>query len=124
MKKYLALNDIVAYRLALHVSNKIWALAVSWSPFVRDTIGKQFVRAADSISANIAEGFGRYTKRDKINFYRYAQGSPKETMDWTLKCRMRQILNEEQYQRIQTELQQLPLALNSLIKYTNFVLEK
>jgi four helix bundle protein len=70
MKKYLALKDIVAYRVALSVSNKIWALAVSWSPFARDTIGKQFVRAVDSISANIAEGFGRYTKRDKINFYR------------------------------------------------------
>jgi four helix bundle protein len=124
MKKYLALKDIVAYRLALLVSNKIWSMVISWKHFERDTIGKQFVRAADSISANIAEGFGRYTKKDKINFYRYAQGSLKETMDWTLKCRMRQVLNEEQYQRIQTELQQLPLALNSLIKYTNYALEK
>ncbi|MCK4639103.1 MAG: four helix bundle protein, partial [Bacteroidales bacterium] len=26
--------------------------------------------AADSISANIAEGFGRYHKKDKIKFYR------------------------------------------------------
>jgi len=31
--------------------------------FAKDTIGKQFARSVDSISANIAEGFGRYTKK-------------------------------------------------------------
>jgi four helix bundle protein len=43
---------------------------VAWPAFNRDTVGKQFVQALDSISANLAEGFGRYNKKDKINFYR------------------------------------------------------
>jgi len=31
-------------------------------------VGGQFVEVADSISANIADGFGRYNKKDKIKF--------------------------------------------------------
>ncbi|MBA4411197.1 MAG: four helix bundle protein [Bacteroidota bacterium] len=45
------------------------------------TIGAQFIEAADSISANIAEGFGRYHKKDKIKFYYYSRGSTFESTD-------------------------------------------
>src|SRR5438128_2308749 len=59
-KKYLQLNDIESYRLAFGLSNYVWAIVVTWNYFAKDTVGKQFVRAVDSISANIAEGFGRF----------------------------------------------------------------
>ena len=68
-KKHLQLNDIEAYKVAFNLSNYAWRLVQNWSNFERDTIGKQFVRAVDSISANLAEGFGRYSKKDKINFF-------------------------------------------------------
>lgn len=56
------LNDIEAYKISLKLSNIVWDLIIRWDNFAKDTIGKQFVRAVDSISANIAEGFGRYSK--------------------------------------------------------------
>jgi four helix bundle protein len=59
MKKYLQLNDISAYKQSLSLSNYIWDIVSKWDYFSKDTVGKQFVRAADSISANIAEGFGK-----------------------------------------------------------------
>lgn len=79
--KYLKLNDIGAYKAAFHLSNYIWDLVILWSPFAQNTVGSQYVRAADSISANIAEGFGRWGKKDKVKFYRYSQGSRKECYD-------------------------------------------
>ena len=118
-KKYLKLNDIEAYKIAFKLSNYVWYLVIKWDSFSKDTIGKQMVRAVDSISANIAEGFGRYTKKDKIKFFRYSSGSLYESLDWNEKAHMRKLIDEEEYGYIFTELTKLPKSINSLILYTN-----
>ncbi len=68
--KFLKLNDIGAYKIAFHLSNYVWELVVQWEYLAKKTIGAQFIDAVDSISSNIAEGFGRWGKKDKIKFYR------------------------------------------------------
>lgn len=118
-KKYLKLNDIEAYKISFHLSNYVWAVVLKWNFFAKKTIGSQFVNAADSISANIAEGFGRFFKKDKIKFYRYSFGSLKECFDWNQKARIRQLLSDDEYDKIFADLEKLPKAINSLIKYTN-----
>ncbi len=118
-EKYLKLNDIGAYKIAFNLSNYVWDIVILWNYFEKDTLGKQWVRAIDSISANIAEGFGRYTKKDKINFYRYSFGSLKESMNWAQKAKIRKIITAQQYEYIMNELAKLPRELNYLIKFTN-----
>lgn len=113
------LNDVEAYRIAFHLSNQVWPMVLGWPTFARDTIGKQMVRAVDSISANIAEGFGRYGKKDKVKFYRYAYGSAIEALDWNEKAKARQLYSPEQYGHVFQQLQKLPKSINILIKYTN-----
>ena len=105
---YLKLNDIEAYKIAFHLSNFVWTIAVEWNYFAKKTIGAQFVDACDSISANIAEGFGRYHKKDKIRFYRYAFGSTKECFDWAEKAKVRSLITIEQYTYIFSQLDLLP----------------
>ncbi|MCC6724565.1 MAG: four helix bundle protein [Saprospiraceae bacterium] len=117
--KYLKLNDIEAYKIAFHLSNYIWDIVIQWDFFAQKTIGAQFVDAADSTSANIAEGFGRWGKKDKIKFYRYSQGSRKECYDWNEKSRYRNLITEEQYLHIFQELEKLGPAIGRLIKFTN-----
>lgn len=119
MGNYLDLDNINSYKIAHNLSNYVWEAILSWNYFAKDTIGKQFTRAVDSISANIAEGFGRYTKKDKINFYHYSYGSIKESLDWVEKAKTRKLLTDEQYNYILTELNKLPKEINSLIKFTN-----
>lgn len=118
MANYLKLNDINAYKKAFHLSNYIWDIVNGWDWFAKDTIGKQFVRAADSNSANIAEGFGRYSKKEKIQFYRYSVGSIKETLDWNEKAKIRNLITKPQYDYILTELNKLPKEVNALIKFS------
>lgn len=119
MKKYLQLNNISSYRIAFHLSNYVWDLVLQWNNFAKDTVGKQFVRSVDSISANIAEGFGRYSKKDKVNFYRYSYGSIKESYDWNEKAKNRRLLTQKDYNYILEELNKLPKDLHSLISFTN-----
>jgi four helix bundle protein len=118
-KKYLKLNDIEAYRISFALSNSIWDMVLQWSPLAQHTVGQQVIRAADSISANISEGFGRYSKKDKVKFYRYAQGSMYECFDWNEKSKLRKLITPEQHEHVLTELKKLPKAINSLVKYTN-----
>lgn len=118
-KRFLKLSDIECYRIAFHLSNYVWDLVIKWDGFAKRTVGEQFADAMDSISANIAEGFGRYHKKDKIKFYRYSQGSMLESLDWNQKAKVHKLISNEEYDFIFEELQKLPKAINSLILFTN-----
>ncbi|MCF7845008.1 MAG: four helix bundle protein [Kiritimatiellales bacterium] len=117
-KKYLKLNDIKAYKRAYHLSNYVWDIVSKWNVLSQKTIGEQFIRSTDSISANLAEGFGRQTRKDKSKFYLYARASAHESLDWNQKAKQRNLLTEEQYNCILNELQQLPKEINAHIKLT------
>lgn len=119
MSKYLQLNDIDCYKRALALSHYVWDIVITWDWFAKKTVGVQFVSAIDSISANIAEGFGRYGKKDKVKFYYYSFGSTKEGCDWNEKSRMRKLVSKEEYDHILKELQTLPKDIHYLIKFTN-----
>ena len=120
-RKFLRLADIECYRISFALSNVVWNTVLLWSPLAQhtDTVGEQFIRSVDSVSANIAEGFGRYGKKDKIKFYRIARGSLFEALDWNEKAKIRHLISLDSYSLIFAELQRLPKAINSLIKYTN-----
>ncbi len=119
MKKYLELEDISAYRISFELANYIWNIVMKWDYFTKDTVGKQLVRAVDSISANIAEGFGRYFKKDKVNFYHYSYGSISESLDWVKKAKIRNLLKDEDEKYIINVLDKLPKEINNLINFTN-----
>ena len=119
----MSLNDISAYKKSFVLSNYVWEIVYKWTYFEKDTDGKQIVRAIDSISVNIAEGFGRYGKKDKIKFYFYSRGSLKESLDWNEKTRIRKLITKEEYEKIFKELNSLSKEINMLIKLTNDNLE-
>ncbi len=115
-KKYLKLNDIEAYKIAFKLSNYVWDLVIKWDYFPKTTLSHRFVRAVDSISENIAEGFGRYSKKDKVRFYRISYGSLFESLDENEKAKRRMLLKKEEYEHILSELQELPKSIHHLIK--------
>jgi len=75
------LEDLDVYNLADSFSNEIWDIVINWDYFAKDTVGKQLARSADSISANIAEGFGRFHFKENKNFCYFSRGSIIETKD-------------------------------------------
>ena len=88
------LEKLEVYNLSESFSDEVWELVVGWNNFLKDTIGKQIVRSADSISSNIAEGYGRYFYKESKQFYFYSRGSIQETKSWLGKCKRRKIIKE------------------------------
>jgi len=63
-------------------------------------ITNQLRRAASSISANIAEGFGRKTNKDKIHFYVMAYGSLLEVKNFLYLSNKLHYLNDKNLEDI------------------------
>jgi four helix bundle protein len=62
------LEDLRILQEAEVVADGVWGHVARWEPFARQVVGGQLARAADFVGANIAEAFGRYHYRDKIQF--------------------------------------------------------
>ena len=111
------LEDLEIYQLAESFSNEIWSIVLEWDWFAKDTMGKQFVRAADSIGANIAEGFGRFHFKENKNFCYFSRGSLIETKGWLNKAKTRKLVSESQYDDYLNKLSTIHLKLNIYIKH-------
>jgi len=114
---YYNLDELEVYQLAETFSDEIWFLVGEWDYFARDTVGKQIVRAADSISANIAEGYGRYHYKENRNFCYFSRGSIIETKGWLRKSKIRKLITENQFADLIEKLQTIHLKLNAYLKF-------
>lgn len=110
------LEDLRIYKSADTISDEIWKVVTSMNYFEKDTIGKQLAKSADSISANIAEGYGRYFFKENRQFCFYSRGSLTETKNWLGKCHRRNIIDIETYDRLDQKLDDLHKSLNAYIK--------
>jgi four helix bundle protein len=111
------LENLEVYNLAEAFSDEIWTVVIGWERFTKDTIGKQLARASDSISANIAEGYGRYYYKESKQFYFYARGSIQETKSWLSKCLRRRIIDEEIAKDLLKKAERILAKLNAYIKF-------
>jgi four helix bundle protein len=110
------LEELQVYNLSMEMAEKIWDIVIEWDYFKKDTIGKQLVRAADSIAANLSEGFGRYHFKENINFNYYSRGSLYETKTWLTKAHNRKLISDEAFQSMNNEIDNIGVKLNNYIK--------
>lgn len=115
-KKIVELEDLRVFQLADELSDYIWEVVQQWNYFAKKTVGEQYVRAADSVGANIAEGYGRFYFQENVLFLYYSRGSLKETAFWTEKAKRRKLLTDDDYLYIRARLDSLPKELNAMIK--------
>jgi four helix bundle protein len=113
------LEELRVYSLSMEIAENIWLIVKEWDYFTKDTIGKQLVRAVDSIAANLSEGYGRYHYREKINFSYYSRGSLYETKTWLKKAHNRNLLNDESYGLFVDTIDDIGVKLNNYIKSTS-----
>jgi four helix bundle protein len=106
-------ENLRVYVLAEEMADEVWQVVRNWETLARDTVGRQLVRAADSIGANIAEGSGRGSNRDFRRFLRIARGSLCETQHWLRRAFRRKLLTREQIERLKAIVDPLAPTLNA-----------
>jgi len=110
------LEEFNVYQMAMETGEEIWKIVIKWDYFAKDTIGKQFVRAIDSVAANLSEGVGRYHYKEAKNFSYYSRGSLFESKTWLTKAHNRNLIAKEDYDRLSAVLETIGVKINNYIK--------
>ena len=111
-----SINDLEIYREAMRIGEVIWDLVADWPFFAKDTVGRQVVRAADSIAANLSEGYGRYHFKENQKFCYYSRGSAQETQTWIEKSVRRNLIPDDAARDLYRDLDTFMKRLNAYIR--------
>lgn len=109
-------EKLQVYQLSEKLADSIWEIVVTWDSFAKDTVGKQIVRAADSIGANIAEGSGRGSLPDNRRYVRIARGSLYETIHWLRRSYLRKLLSQTEVKKLRALVEELSPKLNAFLR--------
>ncbi len=110
------LSELEVYKVSMEIGEIVWSIVHKWDFFDRDTLGKQFTRAADSIAFNISEGYGRYHYAENRNFCYYSRGSAYETATAVTKAKRRKLLSDEDCALLKEKLSYYYKLINPYIK--------
>lgn len=110
-----SLEDFKTYNLAMELGEQIWNIVSRWGYFEKDTVGKQLVRAADSVAANLSEGLGRYHYKETKNFSYFSRGSLFETRTWISKSFQRNLISKEEFENLESTIEIIGKMINNYI---------
>ena len=68
-------KDLIAWQKAVNLTEEIYRLTASFPSHEQFGLTHQLRRASVSIASNIAEGYGRSTKGEYLQFLGHARGS-------------------------------------------------
>ncbi len=108
-----AFEELRVLKAAEEIADSIWRQVIQWDEFPRDVVGKQLMRAVDSIGANIAEACGHFHFGEKLQFLYYARGSLFETKYWLNRVLTRELMAVEETQIYIDQLTSLARQLNA-----------
>ena len=109
------LEDLKVYQLAMNIGERVWGIVLDWNYFAKDTVGKQLVKAADSVAANLSEGWGRYHYKENRQFCYYSRGSLQETLTWLRKAQNRVLIDVGIFESLRTDIDITSVKLNNYI---------
>jgi len=114
--KISSFTSLIAWKEAHKLTLLVYKALQRFPTYEKFGLGDQIRRSVSSISANIAEGFGRSTTKDKIHFYYIANGSLTETQNHLLVARDLKYLDDETFKKIAEQTITTSKLINGLIK--------
>ncbi len=109
------LEDLQVYQIPMKLADEVHDLILEWDNFHKFLTGTQLINAADSVSANISEGYGRFHYKDHKNFLYFSRGSLSETKTWLTKAANRNLISPEKSANLIDRYNSLGIKLNNYI---------
>jgi len=109
-----AFEKLNVYQKAIDLADRICSITSDYPKgyyFLRD----QLNRASLSISANIAEGNGRFTKNDRKHFFIIARGSVQECVPLLELSARREFLSTQSHETLKNDLEEISKMISGLI---------
>ena len=110
-------EDLQCYKLALDVMVNAHQVAACLPTEEKYDLVQQIRRASKGISANIAEGYGRFHFLDSLRFYSIARGSLNETRNHVITAKLLGYIGVTYYQQFIEILREAEKTLNGLMRY-------
>ena len=108
-------EDIIAWKNAHSLVILVYRITKTFPDYERFGLCSQFQRAAVSIPANIAEGYKKLSKADKLRFFNISQGSIEECRYYCILSRDLGYINEQVYTQLLQKILDTSYMLNSYI---------
>jgi len=110
--------DLVAWKLARELRRKVYELTRAMPPEEKYVLVVQMRRAAISVTANLAGGFGRFSYQENVQFCRHARGSVSELRDHFTTALDERYITREQWKAAEELAQRVTQVLNGYIRAT------
>ena len=114
--KIQSFTDLIAWQKSHILAVRIYKLTEKFPQRETYSLTDQMRRSATSISSNIAEGFSRRSKKEKIQFYYTAKGSLTELQNQLLIARDVGYLAKEIFNNVASQTVEISKLITGLIK--------
>lgn len=110
-------EELECWKKAATLRRSISALVKTFPAHEKYKLEDQMIRSSRSITANIAEGFGRFHYQENAQFCRQSRGSLFELIDHLTVSREENYISEEVYQEFRNDIDGCLALLNGYINY-------
>ncbi|MBT8190779.1 MAG: four helix bundle protein [Saprospiraceae bacterium] len=118
MKKHSeSFTELVLWQKARSFRNIIYELCKTFPKEEKYRLSDQLIRSSRSITANIAEGHGRYHFQENIQFCRVARGSITESIDHLICALDCKFISTEEFVEFENLGIEIKKMINGYIKY-------
>lgn len=109
-------RDLLVWQASVDLATRCYKLTSAFPPSELYGMTSQIRRASVSVAANIAEGHGRDSTGNFIQFLRVAQGSLKEVETHLVICDRVGLLDEQIARALHEQCDEIGRMLRSLIR--------
>ncbi len=117
--KITGFEQLIAWQKSQDLAVAIYKITKPFPADERFALTNQLRRAVSSVSANIAEGFGRRSAKDKLHFYAIAYGSLLETKNFAYLAARLNYLDEKALNSLILDMTDCQKLLNALSRSIN-----